>query len=541
MCADDQVDRLILELGDPIPSVRVAAGKRLLSMRQAARAALARAAQSSYPEIAARARELLRDLPWDTETDPASIRPMLETYGKQTVFGRSRIVRLISEENLPDGVVARILVRLMGDDQDEMVRWAISGVLRGQRDRTTGLELLRGLNVDQSESAAMVGTVGWAWSVRDLTKATPLLKRAVELLGDAPLEQPSTADFVFETLIQAQCAGGQFDEAARICRRWQRVGAAGEQQDERSEPLTYLFSLHARYGPLEGFGADLGRYFFHLTDVEVLYDFAALARREMGYWAGRPLEILAMAAGGFTQQRHYRAGAFLLRQGWIDQAENEFGAVLALDDFQHPWYLCNAHFRLASIRVSRHDDLGAARHYESALRIIDHSAGPRGAALKPGVRTAIEIDMHWRFLRAREELDRHMEALLRLAPRDAVIATDLVPALKERGRMGDAERVFENVYHDARVRLEKTPTAGNQNELAWLCARCGEHLSEALELANEAIATDPDNGAFLDTAAEIHFRLGHRKEAIDLETRAVGLRPDDAFLKVQLKRFEEGK
>ena len=71
-----------------------------------------------------------------------------------------------------------------------------------------------------------------------------------------------------------------------------------------------------------------------------------------------------------------------------------------------------------------------------------------------------------------------------------------------------------------------------------MSARCGQKLDEAVRLADEAVAASPDNSAYLDTAAEAHFRNGDARGAVRLETRALELRPNDVFMKGQLEKFQ---
>ena len=52
------------------------------------------------------------------------------------------------------------------------------------------------------------------------------------------------------------------------------------------------------------------------------------------------------------------------------------------------------------------------------------------------------------------------------------------------------------------------------------------------------MAALPENAAYLDTAAEAHFRNGDAKGAVRMETRALELRPNDAFMQEQLARFK---
>jgi len=76
------------------------------------------------------------------------------------------------------------------------------------------------------------------------------------------------------------------------------------------------------------------------------------------------------------------------------------------------------------------------------------------------------------------------------------------------------------------------------NNLAWLCARCNRRLTDAMKFADQAVAAEPDNSAYIDTDAECHFRAGDKADAIKLETRALQLTPNDTFMMGQLQRFQ---
>jgi predicted Zn-dependent protease len=79
------------------------------------------------------------------------------------------------------------------------------------------------------------------------------------------------------------------------------------------------------------------------------------------------------------------------------------------------------------------------------------------------------------------------------------------------------------------------------NNLAWLCARCDQKLDEALDLSKQAVAAQPDNAAYIDTLAEVHFRRGDAAEAARLESQALRFKPDDEFMQRQYLRFKAGK
>jgi len=65
-----------------------------------------------------------------------------------------------------------------------------------------------------------------------------------------------------------------------------------------------------------------------------------------------------------------------------------------------------------------------------------------------------------------------------------------------------------------------------------------KRLAEAATLADQAVAAAPGNAAYLDTCAEAHFRLNDRARAVDLESKALKIKPGDSFMEGQLKRFQ---
>ncbi len=133
---------------------------------------------------------------------------------------------------------------------------------------------------------------------------------------------------------------------------------------------------------------------------------------------------------------------------------------------------------------------------------------------------------------------RRLEQLLELKPTDGDIAIDVVPMLEKRGQTVDANLLFQWAYDDMKKKLDADPTnADKLNSIAWLCAECDRKLPEARRWAQQAAAILPDNAPILDTLADTNFRLGRYDEAVRIETQAVNLDPNDAFMRKQLERF----
>jgi membrane protease YdiL (CAAX protease family) len=81
--------------------------------------------------------------------------------------------------------------------------------------------------------------------------------------------------------------------------------------------------------------------------------------------------------------------------------------------------------------------------------------------------------------------------------------------------------------------------APSYNDLAWLYAEEDRDLDEALRLVEKALVVDPDAFAFLDTKAEVLYKMGRFNEAIviaeDLERRY----PSSEYAKEQLEKFRK--
>jgi tetratricopeptide (TPR) repeat protein len=79
------------------------------------------------------------------------------------------------------------------------------------------------------------------------------------------------------------------------------------------------------------------------------------------------------------------------------------------------------------------------------------------------------------------------------------------------------------------------------NSLAWSCATADLYLPQSLEAAQRAVALLPRDSNIMDTLGEVYFRMGRVKEAIETETRALELSPNDNYLREQLARFKRGR
>ncbi len=559
---DKQIQAAINGLAAGDPQRREAAAQTLINFGAEARRALSDAAQDDPdPELRARASALLLKLPWFLPDDSPAVRSLLEKYGGASVEQRLGIVRQLADLT-QHGYGA--LARLAAEEPSDDVKWAIASVVRATH-RDASLAPFRKLDTATSESAPVLAAAGHAWLPKDVAKGTKLLERALALDLERPANDFGEVEAAYERVEMLALLNGHYDRAADLLRaRARRVGAEAaptESDDEPSRAVVDLFAAHAKFGPLKGFEADVAAHAESLSDPRVQFALAKILER-----TGQRVLAGAVARAAFLGELVWiegrlAQGDWLLRHGWLDEAEGQFrtvfdlAAVHSLDPGRRregtpDLDAANANLRLAQVAIARDDDAAAAWHLREGLGL--HKQG-RGVFRGPATIDSIQQEIEWHELRAarakgdRATVMKLVERFVASPPTESPdVANDVVPLLRDAGRADEAKAMFDQVY----AALKNPPQKPNRvavdpdhpmakNNLAWLCARCGERKDEALRLATEASAAIPDNFAYLDTLAEANYQVGNFDEAVRIETRVVAARPNDRFLQGQLKRFRD--
>ena len=534
----------VAALGSNDPAQRDAAIRRIIELGADARRAVYEASRGEDPELRARAAELLLKLPWYLPDDSPNVRSLLIAYGQMDVEKRKEVVFQLAELS---GHGFEALQRLLVEEPSDDVKWAIVSTVRRNFNDAT-LQGFRKIELDP-ESAPLLAAAGHAWLPNDVEKGAKLLRQALTVDLDCPANDGGEVEVAFDRLQNLALLNGHYDELGQLLRLRARRGATDE-EGEPSKALLNLFGAHGKFGPLAGFDKDLQTYQAQLGDPRILFALGKVYER-----TGRRALAAATYRSAFLMDtvsipQRFEAGDFLIRQGWLDLAEAEFAGVfdLSADHSGERRQMtpeldeANAHFRLAQVAAAREDDFTAAEHMRQGMELHKKARGMLRGATEQG----IWQEINWHYLRAAHkkgnviEVQHRLDELGGTVPTNPDIANDMVPMLRETGREAEAKAFFDKVYQS----MQDSADARSQhpmpkNNIAWLCARCGERKEEALRLAEEATRAMPDNAAFVDTLAEAHFQLGHFEEAAKLEARVVRARPNDRFLQIQLKRFQE--
>jgi tetratricopeptide (TPR) repeat protein len=549
------IDALIQSLGDSDSQKREAAHTAIVKLGAAARPALLAATRSNDPAIAVEASRALLELPWSMPDDPEEVKLILGDYGSRLIPGRIESIERLA--SLPDGKGRPVMLRLLLEEPSAGICWQIVKILSGDRDPSF-LKLVREFNPPADDRSPANMLVGVAWEGEDRAKMLDYLNRAVEIEAKNPTMDDGLLDDAFNTLADDAVGQRDYDRAAHIRRI--EAGRAGMTVDASPDGVFQLFLLHARYGPLKGFDEDVQAYRSYLGNAEVLYCLSRVYAR-----TGRTIESMACEtaarSANLSSASHILTAMIFSPTGWAGPMRHELYASLdasfvSMHDEIGPTdallQKISARRLLASIATEEGDDTSAIEHLNETIALLNQIGLPITITGRDGgpeqlTTENLRAEIAWRRARlakARSDsaaVTKDLDEVMGSAPLDADTVQNVYPLLKAAGRDADAKTIFDPAFEEGLARLETNRNDPvDLNDLAWLCARCDQKLPQALEWSTRAVALQPDNAAFIDTLAEVNFRLGHAEEAVKLETHALEMRPEDAFMSGQVEKFRAG-
>ncbi|KAA3598465.1 MAG: hypothetical protein DWQ06_12155 [Calditrichaeota bacterium] len=106
----------------------------------------------------------------------------------------------------------------------------------------------------------------------------------------------------------------------------------------------------------------------------------------------------------------------------------------------------------------------------------------------------------------------------------------------------EKKKELEKAYKTYWKVVEKNPRNANAlNAFAWFSAENEMHLEKALEAAIVAVKVSEKSPQIVDTLAEVYFRMGKNKEAIESIQMAIDKDPEDSYYKEQLEKFKKAQ
>lgn len=172
--------------------------------------------------------------------------------------------------------------------------------------------------------------------------------------------------------------------------------------------------------------------------------------------------------------------------------------------------------------------------------------GYEGSSESPGLKLRLRVNAD--FTRAlshlktdREQSIRVLEKCHGLLPADGSLADYFFPALRKAGLLRQHDEWFERSWKIMESVIRTYPDGENsRNTAAWLAARAVRRLDDAEAQVDKALASCPEQAAYLDTKAEILFARKDRKGALELSRQSLGSDPLDDSLRRQFERYRIG-
>ncbi len=557
--AAEKTDKLIRQLGDKDYYVRQRAQDELARLGFEAFEALTAATTDPDPEIASRAKYLLRlmRMEWTSENDPPEVKRYLRDY--ESLDARVRQARMQVLAGLPKGQGTAALCRLVRFEKSSLLsKLAAVALLLQDRDSSpdaaTVETIRKALHGCKRPGAAWL--LCWTRLGAEPEAVTAQWSKLVDaeraVLGRTPEE---SSPEIVTGLTRCQVAWlkklGHTDEALAAIRRLVEL--------ERGNPETL---------------AELLDWLIEQKAWKAVDDLAA---RFPGRFAAEP-GLLYMLAEAYAQQgkkdraeetasralrlipgkqegpllHHLRAAEQLQNRGQFAWARREFEHVIAQGGTDPSEFTVRAWRMLAAMLHEQGQDLDAAATLEKLLRAID--AGKVSEAELSGSKPKDVRSLayyysacHWQArndaAHEREYLDKALEA--NAEDIDVLIACYRLPAQtpEYHAKIVDAVKKAAVALHEAIADDPENPEAFNN--CAWLIGNTEGDFDEALRYAQKSLELEPEKAGFYDTLAHVYAGKGDLENAVKCQAKAAKLEPHSGLIRRALddfrKKLEEKK
>ena len=244
------------------------------------------------------------------------------------------------------------------------------------------------------------------------------------------------------------------------------------------------------------------------------------------------LSVLPDAADHWPQDGsiRYLWGRALEIQNDIDGALGQLRIAVELEPAM-------ALYRISLLRllvISRPGDLGAADPTPAQAALQEEA---RGHAAKAAVTVHPQdaeghmiLGYVYRSLGNLDRACRHFQLAGEVNENRVGALLELGFCQQEAGRLSEARKTL----HNLQVEFPDDPEVANS--YGYLLAEMSEDLDRAEKLVRQALATDPENGAYLDSLGWVFFQRGEYTEAFEFLVQAANARPDDPVILEHLGR-----
>lgn len=554
-----EIEKLIRDLGDAEFIVRERANNRLAKVGIAAFDALAAAESHADPEVALRARSLLRSMRvrWVHDDDPPEIKQALADYDRLSSVDRGR--RIEQElAPLPADLATAALCRV--------ARYERSGVLS----KRAAVAVFDRPPPEGDALATQLKTIEASLGA-STRPAAQWLRSYVAFHRD-----PAAATVAWDKLAAAESKllkSAQHDTdrvvAMALWRRLYRMLIAQNRPSETPRVLAELIELQ----PADE--SALMRLVKWLADQQEWSTIDTVAEKFQKQFQRQPILLYMLAQARKVQGKAESAEQIATQASQLapEQADVHLTVAYRLQDMGlFPWaereyrglidrgppesrYSLAASLRLALMQEDQEQYQAAAATRRKLLELLNENREARQTMSQ--LRTS---GGDLRELRARLEFAEachfekqgnlakqieHLEKAVEHDPTDADVLIALYrlskqnPARREATlkRIRSAANKFESqITTGENADLSQNATAYNQ--YAWLIANTEGDFGKALQYSKLSLEIVPRAAGYLDTLARCYYATGDLENAVAHQAKAVQLEPHSGAISRQLKQFQ---
>lgn len=193
-------------------------------------------------------------------------------------------------------------------------------------------------------------------------------------------------------------------------------------------------------------------------------------------------------------------------------------------------------------RIAKNDLTKAPRAKRSAMHSLIHNAPTLAVADDLRSRMVFQaligpfaLDAVYR--KDADGVTKWLEAAARLEPGHIQIPIDIIPEADKNFDKAAVDKWFDLFWNKMNQQIADFPNdAMTLNNVAWMASQCNRRLDEALVFSRRAVELRPDP-TYMDTLADLEFRVGNVEKAIELSQKCREMEPRDEQHRKQLKRF----
>lgn len=563
-----QASNLIRQLGDDDFATREAAEAKLVQMGLEVFDVLHAAQNNNDPEIALRARHLVRSMSvrWFADDDPPEVVKILRGYGDQTDDERkSRMVRLAA---LPqqEGVVA--LCRLARfETVDVLSKYAALLVLQSNSD-------------DEPAPARLAEKIAKVVASSNRPAADWLRLYSKTLLDPGSSLAEWDAATRSEHLTLARHPDKTNREIVRDLYRWQVDLLQRLDKDEEA-----LAVIRRTITLLDGTPEQLKELISWLLHAEQYLVVLEVADRYTDEFGRQPELLYRVAEAQLKLQRTDEAQATAERALAIDPEDTDLHRIVALKlqeaglhswaerEFRHILKSTTAgspvdfqiRFLLSEMLHDQAQDQAAGETLQPLCDLMDKDEAAKATAARTQRDPeSVYSRMHYFYACVLIEQQKFDEAEDRLAkaleadPTDAdvLIAMYRLPnrsverQAKTRTLIEESASAYRKQlksYEELAAQAQNEQTraaiqweiALQCNQIAWLVSNTEGDYDEALQLSHRSLEIRVDNPGYLDTLGRCYYAKGDYAGAVRYQSRAVKFDPHSGQIKRQLAFFEK--